>query len=249
MKFYTTILSMLIVVPAALGQMKVEKTIPWKAGQKLQIDFDHPNLKIHTWDKNEVAVTGTASINRGENDNAFELVVEEVQGAVKVSSRLKDKESIPQRIVIKKGDQEFFFKAKDYNDPEIQKFLEDNGHEYSYMSNGIIRDIALEIYVPKGTETSIVSKYGLVEVTKFDAPLTVDAKYGKIDASVPVTTIGELSARTRHGEILTNLDVKFDQSPLVSKRDHWTEITARPGKGPYYRFESKYGNVYLRKPE
>jgi hypothetical protein len=231
------------------AQTKIEKTIPWKSGVQLQIDFDHPDIKIHTWDKNEVTVTGTASINRGENDDAFELLVEETPGTVKISSRLKDKENIPQRITIKKGDQEFYFKAKDYNDPEVQKFLEENGHQYSYMSHGIIREIKLEIFVPKGTVTSVVAKFGLVEITNFDGPLTVDAKFGKIDASVPVQRIGELSARTRHGEILTNLDVKFDQSPLVSKRDHWTEITAKPGKGPYYRFESKFGNVYLRKPE
>jgi hypothetical protein len=249
MKLTIAILSILVAATTGTAQMKVEKSIPWKSGQQLQIDFDDPDLKIHTWDKNEVSVTGTASINHGENDNAFELIVEQLPGAVKLSSLLKDKENIPQRITIKKGDKEYHFKAKDYSDPEIQKFLEENGREYSYMSQGIMKDIKLEVFVPKGTVTSVTSKHGLVEVTKFDAPLTVNAKFGKIDASVPVQTIGELSARTRHGEILSNLDVKFDQSPLVSKKDHWTEITAKPGKGPYYRLESKFGNVYLRKPE
>lgn len=249
MKGCTFILATLFAITASVAQTKVEKTIPWKAGQQLQIDFEDPDIKLHTWDKNEVSIAGIANINHGENDSAFELIVDEAPGAVKVSSRLKDKENIPRHITIKKGEQEYYFKAKDYNDPEIQKFLEENGREYSYMSNGIIKDIRLEIFVPKGTVTSVASKHGLVEITRFDAPLTVNAKFGKIDASVPAQNIGELSARTRHGEILTNLDVKFDQSPLVSKRDHWTEITAKPGKGPYYRFESKFGNVYLRKPE
>jgi hypothetical protein len=234
---------------ASVAQTKIQKTIPWKTGQKLVMDFDHPDMKIHTWDKNEVSIAGVVSINRGENDNAFEIVIENEPGQVKVSSILKDKENIPQRIMIKKGDEEFYFKANSYNDPEVQKFLEQNGHEYSYMSNGIIRDIDLEIFVPKGTETLLTLKYGIVEVSKFDGPLTIDAKYGKIDASITPQSIGELTARARHGEILTNLDIKFDQEPIVSKKDHWTVITAKPGKGPYYRFESKYGNVYLRKPE
>jgi len=248
MKYITTIALSLCFLSDVVAQARVEKTIPWKSGMQLQLDFDHPDIKIHTWEKNEVAVTGTASINHGENDNAFQLTVEETAGVVKLSSQLKDKENIPQRITIKKGDQEFYFKTADYNDAAVKKFLAENGHDYSYMSNGIIREIDLEIFVPKGTVTSVASKFGLVEVTNFDAPLTVDAKFGKIDASVPVQNIGELSARTRHGEILTNLDVKFDQSPLVSRKEHWTEISAKPGKGPYYRFESKYGNVYLRKP-
>jgi hypothetical protein len=249
MKTFITLLFAISALTAAIAQTRVEKNIPWKSGQKLVMDFDYPDVKIHTWDKNEVSVTGTASITRGENDNAFELVVEEAAGQVTISSRLNDKENIPQRIVIKKGDQEFFFKARDYNDPEIQKFLEENGHEYSYMSNGIIRDVQLEIFVPKGTETTVLLKYGTVEITKFDGPLTVDAKYGKIDASIVPQSIGELTARARHGEILTNLDIKFDQESTMSRKDHWTVITARPGKGPAYRFETKYGNVYLRKPQ
>jgi hypothetical protein len=247
-----SLIAYIIAVGAVISteaQTPVKKSIPWKVGQKLVMDFDHPDMKIHTWDKNEVSIGGTVSINRGENDNAFDIIVEESAGQVKISSILKDKEKIPQRIVIKKGDEEFYFKANSYNDPEVQKFLEQNGHEYSYMSNGIIRDIELEIFVPKGTETVLNLKYGTVEVTKFDAPLTIDAKYGKIDASITPQSLGELTARARHGEILTNLDIKFDQEPFTGKKDSWTIITAKPGKGPYYRFESKYGNVYLRRPE
>jgi hypothetical protein len=247
MRNYITFLFIVGLLFDSSAQKKYEKSIPWKAGQKLVLDFDYVDLKIHTWDKSEVGISGSVSVNRGENDDAFELTVEQTAGQVKLLSSLKDKEKIPQRITIKKGEEEFYFKATSYNDPEVQKFLEANGHQYSYISMGIDTDIQLEIFVPKGTETSINSKYGLVEVTGFDAPLSVDAKYGKIDASIVAQSIGELTARSRHGEILTNLDIKFDQAPM-SKQEKWTVITARPGKGPAYWFESKYGNVYLRKP-
>src|SRR5690349_22886412 len=111
MKNHLTFIVAILVFTSVIAQKKIEKTIPWKANQKLTIDLDHPDVKIHTWDKNEVSITGTASINRGENDDAFELVVEETPGLVKISSALKNKESIPQRIVIKRGDQEYYFKA------------------------------------------------------------------------------------------------------------------------------------------
>src|SRR5687768_15255967 len=103
MRYITTVI-LTLCVAISVAQTQVEKTIPWKTGAQLQVDFDHPDLKIHTWDKNEVVVTGTASINHGENDNAFELIVEETPGVVKISSQLKDKENIPQRITIRKGD-------------------------------------------------------------------------------------------------------------------------------------------------
>lgn len=231
------------------SQTKVEKTIPVRSGQKLELKFDYPELiKVQTWDKNEVLIKGSVSINRGENDNAFDLEIKNEGNMITVTSVLKDKENIPQRLVIKKGDEEYFFKAKDYNDPEVQKFLEENGREYTYMSNGIIKEIELEIFVPKGMESRIEAKYGLVEVKGFDAPLTVDAKYGGVDATITARSTGELIARTRYGEILSNLDVKFDSDPLDAGHDKWTEIHAKPGSGPRYALESKYGKVYLRKP-
>lgn len=229
------------------SQTKIEKTIPAQQGQKLVLNFDYPELKLQTWDKNEVLIKGTVSINRGENDNAFELQVNSSAQEINVTSIIKDKENIPQRIVIKKGDTEYFFKAKDYNDPVVQKFLEENGREYSYMSNGIVKEINLEIFVPKNIETNVQAKYGMVEVKNFDAPLTIDARYGGVDATIVAAATGQITARSRYGEILTNLDIKFDQARNMDKHDSWTEISATPGKGPRYLIESKYGKVYLRK--
>lgn len=247
MKIYLQILLVFVVV-SSLGQTPVEKTVPVLAAQKLMLEFDKPEVKITTWDKKEILIKGTASINRGENDNAFELLVTTTGPQIKIVSNIKDKENLPQRIVIKKGDTEYFFKAKDYNDPEVQKFLDQNGHEYSYMSNGVVVEVKLEVFVPKGIETNLLSKYGMVEVVNFEAPLTINSKYGGVDISVTPATTGQLTARSRYGEILTNLGVQFDQRG-PDKNDKWTEITAKVGMGSRYEIESKYGNVYLRKPK
>jgi hypothetical protein len=217
------------------------------------MDFEFPELiKLQTWDKNEILIKGDVSINNGENDDAFELIVNQAGNKIEVSTNLKDKENIPHRIVIKKGDTEYFFKAKDTNDPEVQKFLEDNGRQYTYMSNGIIKEITLEIFVPKGMETIVESKFGLVEVKNFQAPLKVSSKFGGVDASITERSTGELTARTEFGEILTNLDVKFNTDKKIPDNHHHdrlTVISAKPGTGPTYEFESKFGKVYLRKAE
>jgi hypothetical protein len=230
------------------AQTNIEKTIPIKAGQKLVIIADDPSIKLQTWDKNEVLIKGIVSINQGENDSAYGFEMNVTSAEVKITGTIKDKENIPKRIVIKKDEHEYYFKTSNMNDPEIQKFFEQNGRDYSYMSNGIIRDIKLEIFVPNNTETLIQAKYGLIEIKNYAAPLTIESKYGGVDASVVSTSTGELTARSRHGEILTNLDVKFNQS-TPDKTDKWTEISAKLGNGPKYVFESKYGNIYLRKPE
>ena len=248
----TSLLTSLIFCCAiSFAQTKVEKTIPIKAGQKLVLNFDYPELTLQTWDKNEILIKGTVSINRGENDAAFDLQVN-TEKDITVTSVIKDKENLPQRIIIKKGDVEYFFKAKDFNDPEIQNFLDGNGHDYTYMSNGVIKEIKLEVFVPRNIETSVLAKYGIVEVKGFNGPLTIDAKYGGVDATISSSSTGQLTARSRYGEILTNLDIKFDQQRFPDKherQDHWTEITAKIGNGPTYLIESKYGKVYLRKPQ
>lgn len=244
------ILGLIVLSVTVFAQTKIEKVVPVQAGQKLAFDFDYPELiKIQTWDRKEVLIKGTVSINKGENDEAFELVTQTNGNSVNVSSTIKDMDNLPKRIVIKKGDTEYVFKGKDYKDPEVKKFLEEHGGNYTYMSSGVIKEIQLEIFVPAGMETSILAKYGLVEVLGFNAPLTVEAKYGGVDATINARATGELVARTHYGEILTNLDLAFDSSKDGdSNYNKWTQISVKPGSGPRYMLESKYGKVYLRKP-
>jgi hypothetical protein len=235
---------------AVIAQTKIEKTFPVQGIKMIQLTFDFPELvQVHTWDKNEVLVKGSVSINRGEHDSAFQLLSNTSGSTLEISSELKDKENIPRRTIIKRGDQEYFFKAKDASDPEVQKFLEENGREYTYMTNGIIQQITLEIFVPKGMECHIDAKFGLVEITDFHAPLVVNAPHGGIDATISGSSTGQLVARTKFGEILTNLDTKFTSEDPGNDHDHWTVINTNFGNGPRYAFESKFGKVYLRKPK
>jgi hypothetical protein len=232
------------------GQTKIEKSYPVQGIQKVEMSFEYPELiQVHTWDKKEVLVRGSVSINRGEHDSAFELLSETKTNVLHLSSQIRDKNSIPRRTVIKKGDQEYYFKAGDISDPAIQKFLEENGHDYTYMSNGLIQDITLEIFIPKGMECRVDAKYGMVEITDFNAPLIVNAPHGGIDATISGASTGQLTARTKFGEILTNLDTKFQSARAENNHDHWTEINANLGNGPRFDFESKFGKVYLRKPK
>jgi len=86
----------------------------------------------------------------------------------------------------------------------------------------------------------------MVEVANFQGPLSVDATYGGVDVTVQEKTTGELVAETGYGQIYSNLDQKFTGSEF---EDFHTVVSIKPGTGPKYWFESKYGNVYLRKPK
>lgn len=239
---------MLFISTCTFAQTKVEKSIPVKAGQRVVFQLDYPEVKLQTWDKPEVFISGTVSINQGEHDAAFGFDVNVTTPEVTIISSLKDKENIPHRITIKKGDREYYFKTANFNDPEVQKFLADNGGDYSYRSSGIQHEIKLTINIPRNTPVQIESKYGIVEVLAFDAPLTINSKYGGADITFSTAPKGRITARSQYGEILTNLDAKFDQVPAGGKNGkRWTEITANLGSGPELSVESKYGNIYLRK--
>lgn len=240
-------LAFILVSLSAAAQTPFERTVPVKVGQRIVLQFDYPEVKLQTWDKPEVLIKGTVSINQGEHDAAFQLEVN-VASEVSITSSLKDKENIPHRISIKKGDKEYFFKTNNFHDPEVQKFLTDNGNEYSYRTNGIIYDIKLTISVPRGSPVQITSKHGLVEVLSFDSGLTLDCKYGGADVTFPPKLTGRITARTSYGEILSNLGAKFEMVQGEGKHGkRGTEITVNLGSGPEVMVESKYGNVYLRK--
>jgi hypothetical protein len=244
MKIKIAILIAALVTPIKdFAQTKLSETIPVQSGQKISMHFDYPELvRVSTWDRNEISVQGTVSINNGENDDAFVFEKSVNGNIVDLRSFIKGIKSLPQRITIVRDGQKIMFKDK----AELKKYQQEHGTGYNTMSWGPDIDIHLEIKVPKNIETRIESVYGMVEIVDFSGPLTVEATYGGVDAALTERAAGEIIAETNYGEIYSNLDVKFSGEEF-NNRDFHTYVSARPGSGPRYSFESKYGNVYIRK--
>ena len=244
MKMRIAVLMAALIFPVKdYAQTAINKTVPVKSGQKIVMHFDYPELiRVSTWDKNEVSIQGTVNINNGENDDAFVLETSAEGNTVNISSHIKNMKSLPQRITIIRDGQKIMFKDK----AELKKYQVENGKVYNTMSWGVDMDIQLEIKVPGNVDTRVESVYGMVEVKSFAGPLTVEATYGGVDAALTERATGEIIAETNYGEIFTNLDAKFGGESYQNKDFH-TYVTAKPGSGPKYSFESKYGNVYLRK--
>lgn len=223
------------------AQTPVNKTYPVSAKQTISLRFDYPELvKISTWDKNEVSITGTVSINGGENDDAFELLQSTSGNTIYIENKIRNLKELPHRITVVNNGEKITFKTK----ADYQKYREEHGNLYNVRSEGVDMDILLDIKVPKNTEVKLESVYGVVEVRNFIGPLSVEATYGGVDVAVQEKLTGELIAETNYGEIYTNLDLKFSGSEFEAFH---TMVSAKPGNGPRYSFESKYGNVYLRK--
>jgi len=238
----TVVLTALLAPTPDFAQTQINKSIPVSAGQSVLLHFDYPEMvRVSTWDKNEVSVQGTVSINNGESDDAFELFTTSSGNTVSIRNEIKNLKSLPQRYTIVDGTQKITFKDR----AELKKYQEQNGRQFDVMSCGVDMEIVLEIKVPRNVKTKVESIYGMVEIKDFSGPLDVEATYGGVDAALTERAIGMITAQTNYGEIYTNFDSKFG-GDKIEKHFH-TNVSAKPGSGPEYSFESKYGNVYLRK--
>ncbi len=240
MKAFT--LSACLLISVVAFATEINKSIPVQKGQRLRIWFDYPKLvKVTSWDKNEIQVTGQVSINDGENDEAFELDVKTSDNTISIKNRIVGFDRLPHRVTVTQGGTKLVFKSE----KEWRKYSEEHGRSEN-VSMGVDIEIVLEIKVPKNMETAVESVYGLVEVRDFIGPIDVQATYGGVDASLAVTTIGELIAETNYGNIYSNLDIQVDKRN-AREEDFHTLVRAFPGSGPRCKFESPYGNVYLRR--
>jgi hypothetical protein len=237
------IIAILGIACVSHGQSQINKGFPIQKGQLLTMHFDYPELiKVTTYDGNEVVIQGTVDINNGESDDAFVLENSVSGNTLNIHARIKDMQKLPQRVTIHHNGQKIMFKDKE----ELKKYQQEHGKTFSQMSIGVDINIVLEVKVPRNTPTTIESVYGMVEVKNFSAPLTVEATYGGVDAALAEKSVGEIVAETNYGEIFTNLDAKFS-GDQYDREDFHTLVSAKPGAGPKYDLESKYGNVYIRK--
>jgi len=234
-------LPLLFVGVGVFSQTPISKTIAIQSGQTITMHFDYPKLiKVSTWDKNEISITGTININGGENDDAFSLESSSDNKVVSITGEIRNIKSLPHRITVWHNGQKMMFRTEE----DYKKYESEHGHNYNQMNWGTDFDIFLVIKVPKNVETKVLSTYGTIEIKDFTGPLVAESTYGGVDAALSEKLVGDLKAEVSYGEIYTNFDSKFTGSEF---RDFHTVVNAKPGNGPRYSFESKYGNVYLRK--
>src|SRR5262245_24932034 len=91
-----------VVAAAATAQTQVNRTIAVKPGQRVNMHFDYPELvKVTSWDKNEIVITGEVSINGGESDEAFELNIDNSGEVISIRNEIRNMKNLPQRVTVK----------------------------------------------------------------------------------------------------------------------------------------------------
>jgi hypothetical protein len=239
MKTLLTCVCFLLTVIAS-AQKTVTQTRVLKAGEKLVLKFEHSKLiRISTWDKNEISVTAQASINNGQNDDSFILEEKSADGVVSVSDKILNIEKLPHRYTVFHDGKKTVFESK----AEYEKFKGTITGQ-SMVSEGIDKDITIEVKVPAHSQSDITTTFALVELKNFNAGAKITTSFGGIDATLSPADIGKLQATAEFGEIYSNLDLKLTDK---KQGDFFKSFTAQPGKGEDLILKSSHGTIYLRK--
>jgi len=242
--------SLLIIYTSNTIAQSYQKDISANGINKIKMDFKFPEvIKISTWEKQEVSIAGKVSINNGQNNESFEIKTSTENEVLNISSIINDIDQLPKMIMIKKNGNNYYFNTTDSNSPEIQQFYKEHGKSHNYQVHGVIKQIELEIRVPKSLELEINSKYGIVELINVSSPVSVIAKYGGVDVSVNSTDRWSITARTKFGEMFSDLQLSIDpQQSVGGDYFKWQTIKAElNGGGSNCDIESKFGNIYIRK--
>ena len=229
------------------GQKPIDLQIPANGSTNISLSVKYPDVRIETWDQNHIAITGTAMINHGQNDDSFELVTQRNGNSIDIFSRINNYDQLPRKIQMWKDGQTYFFDTDDIKDDKVQEFRKQEG--IKGYSHGVIVEINLVIKVPRKLKVEVEATYGMVEAVNISQDIRINAKYGGLDLTVDGSGINEMTARTRYGEIYSNLSVDFKSDDVNwDEPNKWTTVYTKGGKGYTFDLESQYGNIYLRKP-
>lgn len=242
MKTIITILLFTVFPLIVLSQQTITKTYPVKQGQQIDLNFDYPKLiKISSWDKNEISIVATITVDNEEKIDVFTLSDSLNNNTLSIRNKI-NWDKVPTMYYLEEKGVKTNFKTKQ----DFDNYKKENGGNLPnasfYQQRNI--DVKMEIKIPNGVFANIKSVYGMIELANFNSPAIIEAKYGGIDASMNESEIGKIKLTNRYGMIYSNLKLT-----ATEKKDanFFTSITAEPGKGPAYDLSSSYGNIYLRK--
>src|SRR3989337_1959168 len=113
MKSIALLLVAMITAGSITAQTIIDKTIPVSSGQHVTLHFDYPELvRVSTWEKSEISIHCSVSINQGENDDAFELLTATEGKVVSIRNEIKNLNTLPQRITVVDGAERLTFKDR-----------------------------------------------------------------------------------------------------------------------------------------
>jgi hypothetical protein len=219
------IIALLIVVQHAWAQRVEEKTIDWQTGQEVRLDLKYAQeIQIKTWDKPEVSLRVSVTINDNTLNDAWSMTTETFKDQVQVVSELDQAEG--------------YFQA------------DCNGSNYHSDGNSFCSLIVYEVYVPEAAPLHVETLAGNITIEGTNAPVHAKSLSGFVDADWPAQQGADITMKSITGEVYTDLDLEIDESDRERNRRSpvgWEIEATVAGGGTKVELESISNDVYFRK--
>ncbi len=255
---------------AGLAQSQVLEVRSLSGINQITLDHQWADVVYKNWDRNEIKVEGTVSISEGESDDAFDLQMEVADGELTVTSDVNDVDKLPKFLTVRKGDEVFYFRLEDGEDPDWSTVKETIGEDViKSTSYSTLIDITLVIHVPDRVPLEIECTYGDLTITNCGNAIWAKNTYGHVIASLPNRTLPadckltstysfvdvsvlqeatmDISLHTNYGEIFSNVDFTYDGAESFEKNFNSKIAGSLNGGGRHLSLKATYSNIYLRK--
>lgn len=232
MKNIISILLVLFCSASMLSQRLVEKQEAVSKDETIYLNLKFANdIKVEQWDKDQVAIEVSVSIDDGEGNSYYDLKTKRTSGELKVYSDFGD-----------------YFKMK-------QEKRNRNNHYYNHSST----EIDYVVKIPRNASLRVKSISGSLMANTFDGTLRTDLISGditlkKYNGDLRLKTVSgdvdvtmnkaKIDVRTVTGTIYSDLDI--DQNGRKSSGSNTIRGVINNGD-ELIVMETVSGNIYMRK--
>ncbi|MEM9671758.1 MAG: hypothetical protein AAF992_04140 [Bacteroidota bacterium] len=219
------IILLITVVQNTWAQRVEEKTINWQKGQEVRLDFKYAQeIQIKTWDKSEVSVRVSVTINNNMLNEAWSITTETSGDQIQVTS--------------------------DFDQANGHFRGDCNGSNYHSDGNSFCSLIVYDIYIPEAAPLHVETLAGDITIEGTGAAIYAKSLSGFVDADWPAQQGADVTMKSITGEVYTNLDLAIDESERRRYRRSpvgWEIEATVAGGGKKVELESISNDVYFRK--
>jgi hypothetical protein len=270
MKTFYFFLMTLLAAATLEAQTDISKSFQASGLNTLSGNFKWGDVTVSNWNENRIEISGTVSINNGENDDAFKLETKQSGGILSIRTYVKDMDKLPKMVtVVHEGKKYSFKEAENYN-KQLQQLKQELGvDELKVYKSGADLEIKLQIKVPANLQLDLKSTYGDIDLDKcanqmdilntyghihavFDnrgqmPDANLESTYSFVDVGVPGNADFDVVLHTNYGSLLTDLDIDIDPSASKEKAFYNKVVGKVNQGGPSLNIKATYNKIYLRK--
>jgi hypothetical protein len=230
MKKITILLLLVLLYSQVSAQKVINKSLHYSAGQLVNLNLRFgDSIKVRYWDKAEVSVHISVTINGGKLNDALLLKTGSAAGEISLKADLDE-------------DMLLTGKSEDCPGSKSTYNSERDGKRFYVCS-----EINYQVFLPRQARLKLETINGNIDIEGASTAVFAKTISGFVDMSWPKSKGANLGMKTITGEVYTDFTIdykdKVQKNPIVG---YLLEGTMNGG-GPEIKLESISNNVYFRR--